>query len=87
MQISANQSNCPVCQNRLAFDQILHHMVCAYVGPSGDFGETDDGYVCPKCRRGIVSSDPACEIVGTSARCSACGKEMIVSPAASTMRR
>jgi len=81
MQISADQSRCPICQNRLVFDQILHHMVCAYIGPSNDFVETSDGYVCPKCRRGIVSSDAACEIVGTSARCEACGKEMIVSPA------
>ncbi|MBR1129483.1 hypothetical protein [Bradyrhizobium iriomotense] len=85
MQISADETMCPVCGNRLAFDRILHHMICAYVGPSSDFVETGDGYVCPKCRRSITSGDPACEEVGTSARCSACGKETIVSPVAGSI--
>jgi hypothetical protein len=59
---------------------VLHHMMCAYVGPQYDFAATAAGYVCPKCRREIVSGDPACEIVGTSARCVRCSKEMMVSP-------
>jgi len=57
---------------------------CAYIGPQYDFTPTAAGYICPKCRRGIVSADPACEIVGTSARCTQCGKEMIVSPPAAS---
>jgi len=61
---------------------VLHHMMCAYVGPQYDFPASDAGYTCPKCRRDIVSGDPACEIVGTSARCVQCRKEMIVSPPA-----
>jgi DNA-directed RNA polymerase subunit RPC12/RpoP len=59
---------------------VLHHMMCAYVGPQYDFGAAAAGYVCPKCRREIVSGDPACEIVGMSARCVRCSKEMMVSP-------
>ncbi|WP_425350530.1 hypothetical protein [Methylorubrum extorquens] len=55
-------------------------MICAYIGPQYDFAESPAGYTCPKCRRSIVSDDMACEIVGVSARCTACGKEMIVSP-------
>jgi hypothetical protein len=64
----------------LAFFPIFHHMLCAYVGPQYDFTLISTGNTCPKCRRGIVSGDRACEIVGTSARCISCGKEMVVSP-------
>ncbi|MBR0854564.1 hypothetical protein [Bradyrhizobium liaoningense] len=86
-QIAANQSTCPACgAGDLAFAPILHHMICAYVGPSYDFVETSEGYLCPKCRHGIASGDPACEILGTSARCGACGSEMIVSPRSALSR-
>jgi len=61
--------------------------VCAYVGPSYDFVETPEGYLCPKCRHGIAAGDPACEILGTSARCSACGREMVVSPERAQLSR
>jgi hypothetical protein len=55
-------------------------MICAYVGPQYDFTPAVGGYTCPKCRRDIASGDPAGEIVGTSARCVRCRKEMVVSP-------
>jgi hypothetical protein len=81
MQIEADQSVCPACgAARLEFFPVLHHMMCAYVGPEYDFFLAADGYTCPKCRRAIVSNDHACEIVGTSARCSLCSQEMVVSP-------
>ena len=81
MQIEREQSACPVCGGEhLEIVPVLHHMICAYVGPQYDFAPAPSGYICPKCKRGIVSDDMACEIVGTSARCIACGKEMIVSP-------
>jgi hypothetical protein len=54
--------------------------MCAYVGPQYDFTQAVAGYTCPKCRRDIVSGDPAGEIVGMSARCVRCRKEMVVSP-------
>jgi DNA-directed RNA polymerase subunit RPC12/RpoP len=81
MQIEANQSVCPACGARaLEIVPVFHHMICAYVGPQYDFIPIATGYSCPKCWRGIVSGDTACEIVGTSARCIRCGKEMIVPP-------
>jgi uncharacterized protein with PIN domain len=81
MQIEQNQTVCPQCgADGLEMFSVLHHMICAYVGPEYDFAPVVAGYICPKCRRGIVSGDPACEIVGTSARCVQCGKEMVVSP-------
>lgn len=81
MQIEADQSVCPACgAEGLEIFPVLHHMMCAYVGPQYDFGAAAAGYVCPKCRREIVSGDPACEIVGMSARCVRCSKEMMVSP-------
>ncbi len=83
MQIEAGQTSCPACgAHELEFFPVLHHMMCAYVGPLYDFAATDTGYTCPKCRRGIVSNDPACEILGTSARCVRCHREMTVSPPA-----
>ena len=82
MQIDGERPRCPVCR---AADvervPLMHHMICAYVGPEYDFGERDDGYMCPKCRRAIVAHEPACEIVGESARCRRCGSEMVVAPA------
>jgi predicted RNA-binding Zn-ribbon protein involved in translation (DUF1610 family) len=81
MQIEGDQSVCPACgAEGLETFPVLHHMMCAYVGPQYDFTPAVDGYTCPKCRREIVSGDLACEIVGTSARCARCGKEMVVSP-------
>jgi hypothetical protein len=83
MQIEADQSVCPACgAAALEIVPVLHHMICAYVGPEYDFAPTTNGYVCPKCRRSIVSNDDACEIVGSSARCTRCSKEIVVSPPA-----
>ena len=81
MQIEAGQSACPACgASGLELSPVLHHMICAYVGPQYDFASAHDGYTCPKCRRGIVSGDDSCEIVGTSARCARCRREFVVSP-------
>ena len=83
MQIGINQSKCPVCRvGVLQHFPVVHHMLCAYVGPQYDFEPMGAGYICPKCRRDIVSGDHSCEIVGTSARCARCRKEMVVSPPA-----
>lgn len=82
MQINAAQSSCPDCDAVLEFFPVLHHMVCAYVGPQYDFDVVPDGLDCPKCGRLIAPHDAACEIVGLSARCPQCLLEMPVSPAA-----
>jgi uncharacterized protein with PIN domain len=80
MQIESDQTVCPACGGGLEIVPVLHHMMCAYIGPQYDFAAAADRYTCPKCRRDVVSGDTACEIVGTSARCQRCGEEMIVSP-------
>lgn len=80
MQIEANQSVCPLCGTEVQTFPVLHHMICAYVGPAYDFGPEADGYPCPKCRRGISSDGSALEIVGQSARCPRCCNEMVMSP-------
>ena len=83
MQIEPHQSVCPACAAAgLEFFPIFHHMLCAYIGPEYDFAAAPAGYTCPKCRREIVLDNRACEIVGTSARCIQCCKEMAVSPSA-----
>jgi predicted RNA-binding Zn-ribbon protein involved in translation (DUF1610 family) len=80
-QISADQLVCPACGKALEIAPLFHHMICAYVGPAYDFAATAVAFVCPKCRRVIAADDGTCEIVGTSARCIRCGREMAVSPA------
>jgi hypothetical protein len=81
MQIDRNQTMCPACgAEGLQIFSVFHHMICAYVGPMYDFAVESTGYSCPKCRRDIASGDTSCEIVGTSARCLLCSKEMVVSP-------
>jgi hypothetical protein len=81
MQVEAGQSACPACGAAgLKHVPVLHHMICAYVGPEYDFAPAPDGRLCPKCRRLIVSGDRACEIVSTSARCFRCRGEAVVSP-------
>jgi DNA-directed RNA polymerase subunit RPC12/RpoP len=81
MQIEGDQSVCPTCgSTALELFPVFHHMICAYIGPQYDFAPAVAGYTCPKCRREIASDDRACEIVGTSARCMQCRKEMVVSP-------
>ncbi|MBW7962028.1 hypothetical protein HYH07_06720 [Bradyrhizobium sp. BR 10261] len=81
MQIEGNQIVCPACGAKgLHHFPIFHHMICAYVGPVYDFERGTSGYCCPKCRRNIGSNDMTCEIVGTSARCDECRREMVVSP-------
>jgi hypothetical protein len=85
MQIEGDQSVCPACgAEALEFFPVFHHMICAYVGPQYDFAPTSAGCTCPKCRRDVESGDRACEIVGTSARCLRCRKEMVVSPPAAS---
>ena len=69
---------------RLAFAAVLHHMICAYVGPEYDFASDGDSRRCPKCAHSVSACDEACEIVGASARCTACHREMLVSPAPDT---
>jgi hypothetical protein len=81
MQIESDQSVCPACGTAgLEFFPVFHHMSCAYVGQEYDFPPAAAGYSCPKCGRDIGSGASDCEIVGTSARCIHCNKEMVVSP-------
>ncbi|MCA1444009.1 hypothetical protein I6F07_28135 [Ensifer sp. IC4062] len=81
MQIERDQSVCPSCGTaQLAFFPIVHHMLCAYVGPQYDFAKTSSGLNCPKCHRQLRAGTRDAEIIGTSARCGNCQAEMIVSP-------
>ena len=42
MQIEGNQSVCPACgAEELEIVPVLHHMMCAYVGPQYDFAATE----------------------------------------------
>jgi hypothetical protein len=82
MQVENGSSVCPICGTAaLEFFPVLHHLICAYVGPEYDYG-SDAGIACPKCEREIVSGDPTCEVLGTSARCRQCHVELPVTSTA-----
>jgi hypothetical protein len=82
MQIEGNQSVCPACgAEGLEIFPVLHHMMCAYVGPQYDFAPAVAGYTCPKCRRDMCQATPLARSWG-QARGVRCRKEMIVSPPA-----
>ena len=78
MRPGATRITCPVCRTEDAeIHAIVHHLICAYVGPDYDF-EVEEGYRCPKCLRALRDHDPHAEIVGDGARCRLCGTEFIV---------
>lgn len=54
---------------------VVHHFLCAYVGPRYDFAGPDDGLICPKCRLTLLGSGEDNEIIGYCTRCPDCGRE------------
>jgi hypothetical protein len=78
MQYTATLVSCPACQAEdVETHAIVHHLICAYVGPDYDF-EDGEGYRCPKCLRALRDHDPCAEITGAGARCRLCGTEFVV---------
>jgi DNA-directed RNA polymerase subunit RPC12/RpoP len=78
MQPGATHVSCPVCRTKdVAIHAIVHHLICAYVGPDYDF-EHGESYRCPKCLRALRDHDASAEITGTGARCRLCGTEFVV---------
>lgn len=78
MKLRAVRTTCPACHaDDVAISSVVHHLICAYVGPDYDFG-SDEGYRCPKCLRAVHDHDRYAEIVGENARCRLCGTEFIV---------
>ncbi|NBJ13111.1 hypothetical protein GR304_19745 [Microvirga sp. SYSU G3D207] len=59
---------------------VIHHMICAYVGPDYDFDTTDEGCRCPKCRRVLRDENSDWEVVGSSAFCTSCRTEFVIAP-------
>jgi len=83
MLIGAARLTCPACQGEdLSIASIVHHRICAYVGPDYDF-KAEGGCRCPKCLRALHDRDRYAEIVGESARCRRCGAEFVVPDGAS----
>lgn len=56
---------------------VLHHMPCAYVGPSYDFTALLEGYRCPKCDASFTRAGHDSEILGHAWRCQSCGAEWL----------
>ena len=50
-------------QSSLGTVDMIHHMLCAYVGPVSDFEKSSSDDVCPKCRRILKSGAGDWEIM------------------------
>lgn len=57
---------------------VLHHFVCAYVGPDYDFKAPNDITKCPKCHRTLTKKNSDWEVVGESQYCHDCGHEEMI---------
>lgn len=67
---------CPACgSDAVERVPVLHHMLCAYVGPLYDFMAMGDMHTCPKCRLRLNEKADDSETIGYSYRCHQCGWE------------
>ena len=68
--------SCGKCGSQsVSLHPVLHHFLCAYVGPAYDFADTDAGVTCPKCHRILTAGGTDWEILGDSSLCASCGDE------------
>jgi len=72
-----------VCKNcysdEVSSFPIIHHYLCAYIGPSYDFLKTQTGYQCPKCQRNLQKEEGYdWENVGQVQKCQSCGNEISI---------
>lgn len=71
---------CPKCHFEATFvEPVIHHFLCAYVGPTSDFAAYDDGACCPKCSHKISKTSDDWEPIGFSLTCRSCGHQSIAS--------
>lgn len=67
---------CPTCHADAGPPhRVLHHFLCAHVGPDYDYVSDGKVLVCPKCRRPLMTEREDYEVIGASYRCPACGRE------------
>lgn len=56
---------------------VIHHLPCAYVGPSYDFARSGEAFACPKCDIVFAASGRDSESLGYAFRCRDCGAEWL----------
>jgi hypothetical protein len=54
---------------------VIHHFLCAYVGPRYDYAATERSIACPKCRIELRTDGEDNEVVGYCCKCPACSRE------------
>ena len=68
-----SNSACTKCQSkRLRCVNVIHHYLCAYVGPEYDFKVSAGELICPKCARRIDLTPDTWEVIGHSLFCEEC---------------
>jgi DNA-directed RNA polymerase subunit RPC12/RpoP len=70
---------CARCGSKsVVLSDVVHHLVCAYVGPDYDFDLHLESGRCPKCHRNLLPWRNDWEVVSSSLRCAECGHEAVV---------
>ena len=68
-----NNRACTHCRSKkLRRVDVIHHYLCAYVGPKYDFEIRIGELFCPKCARCIDQAPDNWEVVGHSLFCEEC---------------
>jgi hypothetical protein len=68
-----NNRACTRCRSKkLRRVDVIHHYLCAYVGPQYDFEIRIGELFCPKCARRIDQAPDNWEVVGHSLFCEEC---------------
>jgi hypothetical protein len=71
---------CVSCQSdKINAYPVIHHFLCAYIGPLYDFLKTPQGYQCPKCQRFLQKDEGSdWQNVGQVKQCQSCGDEQSI---------
>ncbi|MGO4678101.1 hypothetical protein AB4Z40_35125 [Bosea sp. 2YAB26] len=70
---------CDICRSGdVERHRVIHHMICAYIGPEYDFARSGDERHCPKCRRRLLGAGRDWEVVAASLQCRICRREIVV---------
>ena len=71
---------CPKCAStNICLERVLHHFLCAYVGPTSDFVSQQSEFICPKCNLHLSDIANDWEAIGLSISCRSCGYQSIAS--------
>jgi hypothetical protein len=71
---------CQKCPSEaIVIEPVIHHFLCAYVGPTTDFESHQESVICPKCNHALSKTSKDWEPIGFSITCRYCSNQSIAS--------